>query len=66
MNTITFDINNKQTMLIAQGKHDGDVKLIISTAGTNEESKLDVISAGDMVMLMNYYRYQKEHNEPIF
>ena len=64
MSKITFDVNNNGIMAIEQSKHDGNVTLAVASGV--ETLKVTEISAGDMVMLMNYYRYQKEHNEPIF
>ena len=61
---MTFDVNNNGVMTITQVLHDGNVA--VCTDRPNEPGTPTVISAGDMVMLINYYKYQKEHNEPIF
>jgi hypothetical protein len=61
---ISFEVNNKGIMTLEQGKHDGAVMLTI-TRGKITDNPI-TISNGDMVMLMNYYRYQKDHNLPIF
>lgn len=66
---ITYEVNNQGTMTIEQEKHDGPVDVIVWDApvdGCRGVRHGDVINPGDMVMLMNYYHYQKEHGAPIF
>jgi hypothetical protein len=61
-------------MEIEQAEHDGAVDVIVWESPVKDEQGINTrgvrhgyaISAGDMVMLMNYYRYQKEHGAPIF
>ena len=60
---LTFDINNQRTLSMTQSQHDGKIKV---TTGT--EAKTDseyYISPGDMVMLLNYYRVQKESGKEL-
>ena len=63
---IEMEINNGRTMQLAQQSYDGT----IAFTNYNTESGLvdheESVSPGDMVMLMNYYRYQKENGLPIF
>lgn len=58
---ISFDINNKQEILLTQAQHDESVKVFtIDSKGiqTNEYE----ISNGDFVMLLEYYKQVKERN----
>ncbi len=55
MNKLTYEINNGGTLEIVQKDHDGTA--IVSSAG-----RADYISNGDMVMLMNWYRYVKDND----
>lgn len=54
---LTYDINNGGKLELIQRGHDGGVMIC-----DNSESKIDYISAGDMVMLINLYRYVKEND----
>ena len=66
---ISYEVNNQGTMTIEQERHDGPVDVIVWDAPVNGCRGVrhgDVINPGDMVMLMNYYHYQKEHGAPIF
>jgi len=61
---IELDINNGRKMTLSQDKKDGAI-----TCKTGTENNIDSefkISAGDMVMLINYYQYKKGRNEEIF
>lgn len=53
MGKLTFETNNNGTLDLIQNEHNGEV-LISSTK--------EVISPGDMVMLVNLYRYIKTNN----
>lgn len=55
MRKLTYEVNNGGTLEIIQKDHDGTV--IVSSAG-----RTDYISNGDMVMLMNWYRYVKDND----
>lgn len=58
---ISFDINNKQEILLTQTQHDKSVNVYtINSKGiqTNEYE----ISNGDFVMLLEYYKRVKEKN----
>lgn len=60
---ISFEVNNGGTLALKQEKHDGAVNAnVLFPDGDFREF---AISPGDFVMLMNYYRYQKERGEPI-
>jgi hypothetical protein len=56
MRKISFDVNNGGKLEVCQTKHDGSIK--VSTGENNEYN----ISAGDFVMLLNYYSYVKRNN----
>lgn len=63
-NCITFLTNNNGTMLLKQENVDGPVCVhtfhgFYDFDGTENDV---IISAGDMVMLINYYRYIKDNN----
>lgn len=60
---ISFEVNNGGTLALMQEKHDGAVK--VETHFSDGDGRKFAISAGDFVMLMNYYQYQKERGEPI-
>lgn len=59
MGKISFDINNGQKIALEQAKHDGGV-VVTKTCGKVVSDATFTISPGDMVMLLNYYRQQKE------
>ena len=54
---LTYDINNGGTMELIQRGHDGTVLI-----SDNSTSKTEYIPAGDMVMLINLYRYIKDND----
>lgn len=54
---LTYDINNGETMELIQRGHDGTVLI-----SDNSTSKTEYIPAGDMVMLINFYRYIKDND----
>lgn len=56
MRKISFDVNNGGKLEVCQVKHDGSIN--VSTG----ENKGYNISAGDFVMLLNYYSYVKRNN----
>lgn len=61
---IKIEVNNGREMEIFQDKATKSIKVL-----TGKGSEIDGnfnISEGDFVMLMNYYRHQKENNLPIF
>ena len=60
---ISFEVNNGGTLALKQEKHDGAV--MVEVRFTDGDGRKFAISAGDFVMLMNYYQYQKEQGEPI-
>jgi hypothetical protein len=65
--SLSFEVNNNGIMMLEQVKPDGEVKLTVqrpSQGVWNCDTDCS-ISAGDMVMLMNYYRYCKESGKEI-
>ena len=62
-NTISFNVNNGRQIKLIQRNHDGSV---LCTTGDHspidERNDLDIIPAGDMVMLLNLYRYIKRND----
>jgi len=63
---IEMEINNGRTMQLAQQGRDKNITL---TTYNTESGLVDFekeITPGDMVMLINYYRFQKENGNEIF
>lgn len=56
MRKISFDVNNGEKLNILQERHDGNVRVNIN------DNHGYYISAGDFVMLLNYYRYVKDND----
>lgn len=66
INMIEMEINNGRTMQLAQQGRDKNITL---TTYNTESGLVDFekeITPGDMVMLINYYRFQKENGNEIF
>lgn len=63
--SILFKVNNERLLKIEQLESNGDC-IITTVANNGETERTDVISPGDFVMLINYYRHQKEHGNEIF
>ena len=64
MQKLTYLVNNNGTMEITQNKHDSSVT-VHTFHDSSDFDKHDNdynISAGDMIMLLNYYRYVKNNN----
>ena len=64
MNTLQFLVNNNGALRLSQNEIDGAVT-VHTFHGSNDfsETKNDItISNGDMVMLINFYRYVKSHD----
>lgn len=55
---LTYDVNNGGTLELIQRGHDGTVLI----ADENHTSKTEFIPNGDMVMLINFYRYIKDND----
>jgi len=64
MNKLAFFVNNNGTMEISQSEADGNITVHTFHGAKNfSETKDDIkISAGDMVMLINLYKYIKEND----
>lgn len=61
MSKLTFNINNNRILTMEQGKHDGH---ILVTTGTRQGTdKHYIITAGEMVMLLNYFQNCKDGTE---
>jgi hypothetical protein len=57
---MTFKVNNGRTIEVFQARDDGPVYVTTYDSKGEKESS-DIISAGDFVMMLNWYRYQKEN-----
>lgn len=66
MQKLSYNINNGRTMELIQRKHDGSVLIVTFDNKGNDECNIPndeaFISAGDMVMLINFYRYIKRND----
>lgn len=66
INRIEMEINNGRTMQFAQQDYDGTILLTTYNTKSGLVDHEEDISPGDMVMLFNYYRHQKDKGLPIF
>jgi hypothetical protein len=60
---ISVNVNNGRKMTLEQYKHDGGIVVTITTGKIVTDVGY-TISPGDMVTLINWYRYQKAHDNP--
>ena len=64
---IEFNVNNQRKIQLEQSKRDGDVTVTVWSAehnGIREVENEYKINPGDFVMILNWYRYQKENGNP--
>lgn len=54
---LSYNVNNGEKLELIQRGHDGTVLIKDNSWGSTE-----FIPAGDMVMLINYYRYIKDND----
>ena len=62
-----FEINNQRKIQLTQTEPDGAVTVTTWEAeqnGVREVESEYQISPGDFVMMLNWYRYQKENGNP--
>jgi hypothetical protein len=57
MNKIEMAVNNGGTLTLKQHQHDGEI--LLARIDNNHITSIETIDPGDMVTLMNWYRYQK-------
>jgi hypothetical protein len=57
---MTFKVNNGRTIEVFQARDDGPVYVTRYDSNGKKESS-EIISAGDFVTMLNWYRYQKEN-----
>lgn len=64
MNTLQFLVNNNGTLCLSQNEVDGAVTVHTFHDSNDFSDTTDdiTISNGDMVMLINLYRYVKDHD----
>lgn len=62
MQKLTYDVNNGGTLELIQRGHDGTVLVCNSSESIEPDKKSNHIPAGDMVMLINLYRYIKDND----
>ncbi len=60
--SLSYNINNGGTLELVQRGHDGTVLIMDSNRNTDPDEKNNYIPAGDMVMLINFYRYIKNND----
>lgn len=58
---ISFDVNNKQEILLTQANHNESVNVYTIDSNGNQINEIK-ISNGDFTMLLNYYRYIKNND----
>lgn len=66
-NLMEFEINNQRKIQLTQTEPDGAVTVTTWEAernGVREVESEYQISPGDFVMMLNWYRYQKENGNP--
>ncbi len=61
MNRIEMAINNGRTMQLAQHQCDDDITLTTYNTASGLVDREETITPGDMVTLINWYRYQKDN-----
>ena len=59
---IEIEVNNRRFLELTQDKNIGEDVLLTTYDNQKKPERRDYISAGDMVMLLNYYRHVKENN----
>lgn len=59
---IEIEVNNGRVMTISQGEQYGDIQVETGEKGASLVDAHFEISAGDMVMLINYYRFIKDND----
>ena len=62
---IELEVNNGRSVELMQGKPDGDINVDVLDSN-GEVDYFYTITAGDMVMLLNYYQYQKNYGQTVF
>lgn len=60
-NFIEMEANNGRTMQLAQHKRDGNILFTTYNAKSGLVDSEITITPGDMVTLLNWYRYQKDN-----
>lgn len=60
--TLSYNVNNGGTLELIQRGHDGTVLVCDSNASEETDKESNYIPAGDMVMLINLYRYIKDYD----
>lgn len=64
---VEFKVNNQRKIQLEQAEPDGAVTVTTWSAeqnGIREVESEYQISSGDFVMMLNWYRYQKENGNP--
>ena len=67
-NALTFEINNKRKMQLVQSEHDGDTRIVTFDShgyGEDPHGEATVISPGDFVLLIDYFRQCKREGREI-
>ncbi len=62
---IKLKVNNNRSIEITQEVEDGKIYVDVLESNGDLDYQYS-ISAGDMVMLLNYYQYQKDKGNEIF
>ena len=59
---LSYNVNNGGTLELVQRGHDRTVLIMDSNRNTDPDEKSNYIPAGDMIMLINFYRYIKNND----
>ena len=67
-NAITFEVNNGRKLQLIQRKRDGDTEIVTFDAHGEQENpngEATVISPGEFVLLVDYFRQRKREGKEI-
>lgn len=62
---IKLEIDNGRSIELTQGKPDGEINIDVLDSN-GEVDYFYTITAGDMVILLNYHNYQKNYGQTVF
>jgi hypothetical protein len=57
---MNFKVNNGRSIEVFQARNDGPVYATTLNSNKEEEGNTEIISAGDFITMLNWYRYQKD------
>ena len=60
---IIFYVNNGRKLEVFQAREDGSVYVITYDSKWEKEGSTEIISPGDFITMLNWYRYQKSNGD---